>query len=121
MNAERNLRQALKNLDSLPAIPDIAQKIMSLNLNTGKNHNALLELIVQDPPIMSKIIGLSNSPLFNPGKTITKLDYAVAFLGFKRVKVIALSFAIISSVTRKPAGRLDIRKLWNHGLALAKV
>jgi HD-like signal output (HDOD) protein len=121
MNAERNLSQALKNLDSLPAIPDIAQKIMSLNLSAGENNNLLLELIVQDPPIMSKIIGLSNSPLFNPGKIITKLDYAVAFLGFKRVKVIALSFAIISSVTRKSAGQLDIQKLWNRSLAFTKV
>lgn len=70
---------------------------------------------------MSKIIGLSNSPLFNPGKIITKLDYAVAFLGLKRVKVIALSFAIISSVTRKQPGQLDVRYLWNHGLALARI
>jgi HD-like signal output (HDOD) protein len=121
MNTERNLRQALKKLDNLPAIPNIAMKILSLSLSTDANNDELLELIVQDPPIMSKIIGLSNSPLFNTGRIINRLGYAVALLGYKRVKVIAMSFSIISSMTRKQPGSLDIQYLWNRGLTLAKV
>jgi putative nucleotidyltransferase with HDIG domain len=119
VNQAENLRQKLKNLDSLPAIPNIALKILSLKLNNDKDDLALLELIVQDPPIIAKIIGLSNSPLFNTGQKITKLDYAVALLGSRRVKMIAISFSMISSVARRPAGLLNTQSLWKHSLAIA--
>jgi putative nucleotidyltransferase with HDIG domain len=119
MSQAENLRQALRNLDSLPAIPIIARKILSLKLITDKDNQALLELIVQDPPIMSKIIGLSNSPLFYSGRNITKLDYAVTLLGSRRVKMIALSFSMMSAVIRKTPGLLDTQGLWKHSLAIA--
>jgi HD-like signal output (HDOD) protein len=119
MKSGENLRDLLNNLDSLPAVPEIARKILSLKLNTDEDDMELLGMIAQDPPIMSKIVGLSNSPLFNTGRSITKLDRAVTLLGIKRVKTIALSFSMISSMTRKSAGQLNIQSLWKHSLAIA--
>jgi len=112
------LRQTLSNLDSLPAIPDIARKILSLKLGTAEGERALIELIEKDPPTMTRIISLCNTPLFGTGPKITKLNDAVALLGSKRVKMIALSFSIISSMIRKPAGLLNIQSLWRHSLAV---
>ncbi len=51
MNAPGNLRQALNRLDALPAIPCIAQKILSLKLAADDGERALLELIEKDPVI----------------------------------------------------------------------
>ena len=119
MNAPKKLRQALNTLDNLPAIPIIAQKILSLKIATDEGERALLELINSDPPILSKIIGLSNSPLFGTGREILTLKDAAALLGSNRVKMIALSFAMMSSMTRKSGSLLDIGCLWRHTLAVA--
>jgi putative nucleotidyltransferase with HDIG domain len=114
-----NLRKALDKLDSLPPIPSIAQKILSLKITTDEGDRALLELINNDPAILSKIIGLANSPLFGTGRKILVLKEAAQLLGSKRVKMIALSFAMMSSMTRKSGGMLDIGALWRHSLAVA--
>ncbi len=119
MYPAKSLRQALDNLDSLPAIPKIAVEILALELDTDEGEHKLLELISRDPPILSKIIGLSNSPLFGTGRKILALHDAMALLGSKRVKIVALSLSMLSSMTRKASGLLDIDGLWHHSLAVA--
>lgn len=119
MNSPTRLRHALNHLDGLPAIPSIAQKILALRINTDEGERALLELIEKDPTILSRIIGLANSPLFGMGREILMLKDAAALLGSKRVKMVALSFAMMTSMSRKPGGLLNIQGLWQHSLAVA--
>lgn len=119
MNASASLRQALDHLGTLPPIPRIAQKILSLKINSDEGERALLDLIAQDPPILTKVVGLANSPLFGTGRKILSLHDAAAILGNRRIKMIALSFAMMSSMCRRPVGRLDITGLWQHSLSVA--
>lgn len=119
MNAAVSLRQALDHLGTLPPIPRIAQKILSLKINSDEGERALLELIEKDPPILTKVIGLANSPLFGTGRKILGLNEAATILGSKRIKMVALSFAMMSSMTRKTSGGLDIQGLWQHSLSVA--
>ena len=58
-----NLRVAIKNLDSLPALPFIAQKLLALDTSTDEGQKQLLSLVEQDPQILAKIIGLANAPV----------------------------------------------------------
>ena len=119
MNSPKNLRQALSKLDYLPAIPSIAQKILSLKITTAEGERKLLELIEQDPPILTKIVGLSNSPLFGTSRHVLTLHDAAALLGNKRVKMIALSFAMMSSIKSESSSLLNIDGLWKHSLSVA--
>ncbi len=118
MNSPANLRQALSHLGTLPAIPNIAREILSLKITTDEGERALIELIRKDPAILSRIIGLANSPLFGTGRKILTLHDAAALLGIKRVKMVALGFSMMTSLVRKPPGLLDIRGLWQHSLAV---
>jgi HD-like signal output (HDOD) protein len=108
-----------KKVDSLPAIPVVAQKILSLKINTDEGEEALFKLIEKDPSIMSKIIGLSNSPVFGSGRKILTLHDAETVLGTKRVKMIALGLSMMSSVAIKSKHLLDIEGLWKHSLSIA--
>ncbi|OGS81211.1 MAG: hypothetical protein A2061_01045 [Gallionellales bacterium GWA2_59_43] len=119
MNAAASLRQALDHLGTLPPIPRIAQKILSLKINSDEGERALLNLIEKDPPILTKVIGLANSPLFGTGRKILSLHDAATILGSRRIKMVALSFAMMSSMSRKATGQLDIQGLWQHSLSVA--
>lgn len=119
MNSTENLRQAFSHLETLPPIPSIARKILSLKIATDEGEHALLALIEKDPPILSKIVGLSNSPLLGSGRKILSLRDAAVLLGSRRVKMVALSFAMMSAMTRKQASQLDIQGLWQHSLSVA--
>lgn len=120
MHTQESLSLALKQLNSLPPIPRIAREILALRINTDEGELALLALIEQDPPLLSRIVGLANCPMFGLGRKIVRLRDAATVLGSKRVKMVALSFAMLSSVSpARSAGRLDIQHLWQHSLSVA--
>ncbi len=114
-----NLKQAIRNLDMLPAMPVIAQKILALNLESDEGERTMLKLIEQDPLIAAKIIGLANTPLFGASKRVSSVSDAAMLLGITRVKSVTLGIAVMSSLAKKSAGKLDIQGLWLHSLAIA--
>jgi putative nucleotidyltransferase with HDIG domain len=114
-----NLKQAIRNLEMLPAMPIIAQKILALNLNSDEGERSMLKLIEQDPLISAKIIGLANTPLFGASKRVSSVSDAAMLLGITRVKSVTMGIAVMSSLAKKPAGKLDIQGLWLHSLAVA--
>lgn len=119
MSSPESLREAVNHLNSLPAIPKVAQEILSLKLITDEGERELLKLIEQDPLLSAKIIGLSNAPLFGATREIVTVRDAVTVLGLKRVKMIALSFAMMSSMMQRSTGSLDMQALWQHSLSVA--
>lgn len=102
----------------LPVMPKIAQEILSINLAADEGDELLLELIMKDPAISARITGLANSPVFHTSRKILTLSDAAAVLGIKRIKMISLGFAMVSSMPRKPPGLLDVLSLWRHSMAL---
>lgn len=113
------LKQRVNKLESLPALPVIAQRLLALDLDTHAGERALLELIEQDPFISAKVVGLANTPLFVMPQKVNCVRDATMLLGLTRVKSVALGIAMMSSMGKKALGRLDLNKLWLHSLAVA--
>ncbi len=111
--------QAIKNLDVLPAIPVIAQRLLALNLDTEEGERMLLVLIGQDPQISAKILGLANSAMVGASRKIQTLREATMLLGMKRVQSIATGIAIISIMAKAPEGEFNIHDLWQHSFRVA--
>ena len=118
MNKPIDLRQAVRNLNSLPAMPVIAQKLMALKLDSEEGEKQMMLLIAQDPMISAKIIGLANSPLLGATRHITTVKDAAMMLGLTRVKSVATGIAVMSLVS-KPIGRFDPQELWLHNMSVA--
>ncbi len=114
-----DLRQAIKNLDALPAMPVIAQRLLALKLDTEEGERMLLVLIEEDPQISAKIIGLSNSAMIGASRHITTVKDAVMLLGVKRVQSVATSIAIMSLMAKIPAGKFNSQDLWLHCIGIA--
>jgi putative nucleotidyltransferase with HDIG domain len=118
MNPPIDLLQAVHNLNSLPALPVIAQKLMALKLESEEGEKEMMMLISQDPMISAKIIGLANSPLLGATRHITAVKDAAMLLGLNRVKSVAIGIAVMS-LESKPIGRFDPQELWMHGMGVA--
>ncbi len=120
MNDKRiDLRAAILNLDSLPTMPLVAQKILRLPLDTLKGEQQLLKLIEQDAQISARIIGLANSPLFGSANKITSIKDAAMMLGINRVKSVSVGIAVMSTFTRHASGQMNLQQLWLHSLGIA--
>lgn len=114
-----NLKDAANHLDSLPAMPVIAQKLLVLDLDSVDGERSLLKLIEQDPQISAKLIGLANTPLFGASKRVTSVQDAAILLGLTRVKSVALGIAVMTSLIKKPMGKMNMQKLWLHSLGVS--
>jgi len=121
MNSPAEIKKIIERLESLPPIPEIAQQILALKISTDEGERSLFDLIKKDPTLMSKIVGLANSPLFATSRKILTLQDAEVLLGSKRVKMIALGFAMMSSISKQSKGLLNLEGLWKHSLLIAFV
>ncbi|MDD5383534.1 MAG: HDOD domain-containing protein [Gallionella sp.] len=116
------LKQSLANLDSLPAMPATAQKLMALPLDTDEGEAQMLKLIGQDPQISAKIISLANSPIMGVARKLSKVSDAAMLLGLTRVKSVAIGIASMSHLTQSPAGKhFKPQDLWLHSMTVAIV
>jgi len=118
MSHSVGLKQAIQNLDSLPAMPVIAQKLLALKLDSDEGERQMMLLIEQDPLISARIIGLGNSPLLGASRKASTVKEAALLLGLTKVKSIATGIAMMS-LTSKPIGRLDPQALWLHNMTIA--
>ncbi len=118
-NQNIDLRQAVKNIDALPAMPVIAQKLLALQINADENEREILMLIEQDPQISAKIIGLSNSAMLGSTRKTTSVKEAAILLGMNRVKSIATGIAIMSLSTKVSTGKFKAQDLWLHSFGIA--
>ena len=114
-----DLRQAINRLDALPAMPVIAQRLLALKLDTDEGERMLLVLIEQDPQISAKILGLANSALIGASRHIKTVRDAAMLLGIKRVQSVATGIAIMSLMTKAPAGKFNMQDLWLHSFGIA--
>lgn len=115
-----DLREALKNLQALPVMPLIAQKLLTLNTDTDAGEKQLLKLVEQDPQILARTIALANSPILGTSsKKISSVKEASMLLGIKKIKSVATCIAISSLKTSLPSGKLKLQDLWLHNLGVA--
>jgi len=114
-----NLREAVKNLDALPAMPVIAQKLLALNTDTDQGERQMLLLVEQDPLISAKIISLSNAPILGATRKISSIKDAAMLLGLKKIKSVATGIAMMSLKSKSSTGLLNLQDLWLHNLGIA--
>ena len=121
LGSTRDLMQAVKQLDELPAMPAIAQKLLELPLDTEEGERELMLLIEQDPLISAKIIGLANTPLLGTARKVHTVRDGAMLLGMSRVRSIATGIAIMSHVRELPGGHFKVADLWLHSMGVAFV
>ncbi len=118
-NASASMHKAIESLLALPPMSKIAQGILAINLATDQGDELLIKLITKDAAISARVIGLANSPMFRTSRQILTMSDAAAVLGIKRIKMIALGFALTATLSRKHAGLLNVAQLSQHSMAVA--
>jgi len=114
------LREALKNLQALPVMPVIAQKLLTLNTDTDAGERQLLRLVEQDPQILARTIALANTPILGAtSRKINSVKEAAMLLGIKKIKSVATCIAIAAMNSKVPIGKLKLQDLWLHNLGVS--
>ena len=107
---------------ALPSLPEVALKIRRALADENVSLSEIVRLIGADPALAARIVKISNSALFfRGGQAITSLHNAVAQLGYRMIRNVAVSFAaqqvFIGYGSR--ALRDHVSAVWRHSIHTA--
>jgi len=105
-------------IDELPTLPVVVPKLLGLMESDTSSAADIAGALSFDPPLSAKILKVANSAYYGFSRQITDLKTAVALLGFRMVRSLAISLGIIQTL---PAGKktslFSPRGLWVHSVA----
>jgi HD-like signal output (HDOD) protein len=119
---ERLERSLAERSLELPSLPEVALKIRRALADENVSFGEIVRLLGTDPALAARILKVSNSALFFRGsQPITNLHNAVAQLGYRMVRNVALSFAAQQVFIGYGSRELrdHISAVWRHSIHAA--
>ncbi len=104
----------------LPALPQVALRVLQLTNDENVQLHQLSDLISSDAAFASEVLIIANSAAYSPRFPACSVVQAVAVLGANRLQGICLTVAV-RSYLGKSLGNPLIRNLWRHNLACASI
>ena len=113
MKDARILREEIENIDTLPTIPSVLQRLLRVIENPKVSLNEISNTILSDPVLTSRVLKLVNSPIYGfPGR-ISSLTQALILLGLNVVRGMLLGVSVFEAMEMTMTG------LWKHSLGCA--
>jgi HD-like signal output (HDOD) protein len=109
----------LSHHQNIRAMPESTIRIIRITRDANCNISQLLKLIEQDAALSARMLKAVNSSFYALQTKITRLDRAVAFMGLKAVKEIAISSSLSGWCKDVAIGNYNARDLWDHSVGVA--
>ncbi len=147
LSKPRRIELILRQIESLPTLPVIATRLLSLTASDEAHAREVIQLVSSDPSLTAKVLSLCRSAEKGLRADVLTVDRAVVLLGFNAIRNAVLSvkvFEFFDNLSREhrvirtekhnpyvlepqddqdgPAGDpFDRLAFWTHSLAVAVV
>ncbi len=112
-----NAKAIKKFIKRMPSLSTTVGKVMEICSRTDASPNELNKVISLDPVLTGQVLKLINSSYYSLMNKVTSLTRAITMLGMNTVKNMALSTAIIRSVSgAKKTRALPTKKFGAHSI-----
>ncbi|TWT94419.1 HDOD domain-containing protein [Stieleria varia] len=115
------IQDHLKSHPELRPFPEAVTRLVSACSDAETSNKEIVSIIACDPSLSVKILRLANSPLFCPSRDVKSILHAVALLGRRKVKSIAMSAAAADIISLGEGTALQRQQLWSHSVGCAAV
>jgi len=106
-------------LKSMPIIPDVATRILSIAEDKlDISFKELEEIIKVDPSLTAKILKIANSAMYARQREIKSLQMAITLLGFKNLKSLVLLVTASGALARNRSDPF-FQYFWKHSILCA--
>lgn len=121
MGAEesREIREFVQGIYRSRTIPSVLGKILQVTRDDNSSPQDLFRLISHDQVLAERVIRLANSAIFGHSGRVKSLQHAVMFLGYERIRSIALAMGVMDSFPGRNS--YDVQNLWIHGYEVAYI
>ncbi len=105
-------RVFLRKHCTLPALPMLVHKVQEVLQSDNVDIQKVIRLISSDPSLSAQIFKIVNSAYYGLPREITKIQFAIAFLGLSEVYRLVLSLSVINTISIDDREELDT--FWMH-------
>lgn len=110
-----DLRQRLNELEQLPALPMMAQRILQLRADPQADAEKLARVVELDPSLAAQVMRYAASPFFAYQGKVDSLRTAISrVLGYEVVMNLALGIATARPFKIPTMGPLGLNPFWRH-------
>lgn len=111
------IKRRVQEIRDLPALPQMAQKIIELRLDPNANSEMLAKIVELDPSLAAQVIRYARSPFFSYQGKIDSIHAAISrVLGFEMVMNLALGIATAQPFKMPAIGTLGLNAFWRHAI-----
>ncbi len=117
LNKAEQRKSIEKFIQKMPSLSTTVGKVMEICSRTDASPNELNKVVSLDPVLTGQVLKLINSAYYSLVNKVTSLTRAITMLGMNTVKNIALSTAIIRTISgAKKSRALPTTKFWAHSI-----
>lgn len=109
----------LLKINNLPSLPTVVMALLASMGQEDVNVEALANTIAQDQALTAKTLRLANSSFYGMAKQVTTLHEAITILGFRTVRSLATTAALMGAFDGKNSVSLNVTPFWRHAIAAA--
>jgi HD-like signal output (HDOD) protein/DNA-binding NarL/FixJ family response regulator len=91
------LAERIARVSQLKAMPFAVRELMSLSINPEADLKEIVEAIERDSAITAQVLRLSNAAIYGAGQRISSVERAVAVIGLKSIRELAMGLAVIEA------------------------
>lgn len=99
----------LKRMDASPGFAGLGETVKTISrlVDSDGSNRELVAAILRDPALTTKLLHIANSSRYaRGGGNISTVDQVLAIVGLNTVKSVALSLALLNSLSHKPQSNL---------------
>lgn len=114
------LQNIVMTTRDLPAMPQVASKVLELSSNPNTSAQQLQQVISDDQAMTGRILKIANSAMYSCSRKVKTLTEAIVMLGFNSIRSLVVTSAARNLYnTRKSRTGLKERLLWEHSIGAA--
>lgn len=113
------LDEALRRIHNLPSLAVVVTELLASLKQDDVNINALAQKIAQDQALTANTLHLANSSFYGMARQVTTIQEAIAILGFRTVRSVASTAALIGTFAGGQHTSFNFAPFWRHALAAA--
>jgi diguanylate cyclase (GGDEF)-like protein len=105
------------NFGDLPTLAPVAVEVLRLADDDKASLEDIAAAVSNDPGLAAQLLKVANSPMYGMGGEVASLSRAASILGLRTVKLLSLSFAIVTSTS----GDSSDAVIWRRTLAASAI
>lgn len=109
---EQKIKKVLNRVTELAVLPHVVFQVLEASASSDSACSDIERAIIVDPGFSAKVLTLANSASYGLPKKITAIREAIAFLGFRAVRNIAMTVGVFDLFAGKTDNESLRRRLW---------